>query len=249
MNMTYRGDGYGWVGAGSISNGEPSGGHVRFHYTDGSTIFNRNIQINKADNASYINLLSDNTPSIAMKNYEGKSRSIYTGSNFIAFGLDHSVHSTGWRYAAFYGGSSFSFGSDRRYKKDINDIEPVLDRLLDVQVRRFKWKGAPNPGMTDVGVVAQELQPLFPELVSKIYDKELKDDALSVQYTTLGVLAVKGLQELKDEKDAENESLKSEIETLKSEVAVLKARLANSTTQESRIAKLEELVSKIGQGQ
>ena len=31
-------------------------------------------------------------------------------------------------------------------------------------------------------------------------------------------------------------------------MAVLKARLANSTTQEDRIAKLEELVSKIGQG-
>jgi hypothetical protein len=103
--------------------------------------------------------------------------------------------------------------------------------------------------MTDIGVIAQELEPLFPGLISKSYSEELKDDAFSVGYTTFGILAVKGLQELKDEKDAENESLKSEIETLKSEVAVLKTRLANSTTQENRIAKLEELVSKIGQGQ
>ena len=256
MNMTYRGDGYGWVGAGSISDGVPSGGHVKFHYTGGNTIFNRDVQINRADNASYINLHSANWPSIAMNNYQDETRSIYTGDNFIAFGLNHSVHSTGWRYAAFYGGSGFSFGSDRRYKTDINEIEPILDRLLDVQVRRFKWKGAPNPEMTDVGVVAQELQPLFPGLITKTYDEELKDDALSVQYTTLGVLAVKGLQELKDEKDAEiselrneNENLKSRMESMTSEMAVLKARLASSTTQEDRIAKLEELVSKIGQGQ
>ena len=49
--------------------------------------------------------------------------------------------------------------------------------------------------------------------------------------------------------EAKNETLKSRMETLTSEMAVLKARLANSTTQEDRIAKLEELVSKIGQGE
>ena len=64
------------------------------------------------------------------------------------------------------------------------------------------------------------------------------------------------ISELKNEKDneiaelrSENETLKSRMETLTSEMAVLKARLANSTTQEDRIAKLEELVSKIGQGE
>ena len=46
-----------------------------------------------------------------------------------------------------------------------------------------------------------------------------------------------------------NQALEIEVETLKSEMAVLKARLANSTTQENRIAKLEELVRKIGQGE
>ena len=39
------------------------------------------------------------------------------------------------------------------------------------------------------------------------------------------------------------------MESMASEMEVLKARLANSTTQEDRIAKLEELVSKIGQGE
>jgi len=51
------------------------------------------------------------------------------------------------------------------------------------------------------------------------------------------------------EKDSEIEKLKSKVENFESEMAVLKARLANSTTQEDRIAKLEELVSKIGQGE
>ena len=45
MHMSYRGDGYGWVGAGALVNGEPSGGHVRFHYLGGATIFNRDLVV------------------------------------------------------------------------------------------------------------------------------------------------------------------------------------------------------------
>ena len=108
-----------------------------------------------------------------------------------------------------------------------------------MQIRRFKWKGAPSPELTDIGVIAQELEPLFPGLISKTYDEELEDDALSVGYTTFGILAVKGLQELKAEKDAENALLRQEVEALRGEVA----------TQEDRIAWLEEQVKKIGQGQ
>ena len=176
-------------------------------------------------------------PKIEMFSGE-KQRTIYTGPNFIALGMTHSQHSTGWTHTAYYGGSGWVFSSDRRLKQEIADVEPVLDRLLDVQVRRFKWKGAPSPELTDIGVIAQELEPLFPGLISTTYDEELEDDALSVQYTTFGILAVKGLQELKAEKDAENASLRQEVEALRGEVA----------TQEDRIAWLEEQVKKISQG-
>ena len=70
-------------------------------------------------------------------------------------------------------------------------------------------------------------------------------DELSLNVNGILPVVVVSVQQL----DKENRQLKSEVETLKSEMAVLKARLANSTTQEDRIAKLEELVSKIGQGE
>ena len=161
-----------------------------------------------------------------------RQRTIYTGSNFIALGMNHSQHTTGWTHTAYYGGSGWVFSSDRRLKEEIKDVEPVLDRLLDVQVRRFKWKGAPSPELTDIGVIAQELEPLFPGLISTSYDEELEDDALSVQYTAFGVLAVKGLQELKAEKD---EQLARKDERIKA--------------LEERLARLEELVGKMGQQQ
>ena len=91
--------------------------------------------------------------------------------------------------------------------------------------------------------MAQDIQNEFPELVSE------EDSLLGLDYGRVSILSFSAIKELRAEKDAEIAGLRSDIETLKSEMAVLKARLANSTTQEDRIAKLEELVSKIGQGE
>ena len=111
-------------------------------------------------------------------------------------------------------------------------------------------------GDKELGFIAQEVEPLFPSIVSEQDDDRHEFKVKSLGYNTFGVIAIGGIKELKNEKDneiaelrSENETLKSRMETLTSEMAVLKARLANSTTQEDRIAKLEELVSKIGQGE
>ena len=229
MHMSYRGDGYGWVGAGALVNGEPSGGSARFNYLGGATVFNRDLVVYSNGGNPYLQLHSGTF---------GEYMQVYRDENAFLIGLNGSSQNAAWRYVYYNGDSNWDFGSDRRHKEDIKDIEPVLDRLLDVQIRRFKWKGAPSPELTDIGVIAQELEPLFPGLISKTYDEELEDDALSVGYTTFGILAVKGLQELKAEKDAENASLRQEVEALRGEVA----------TQEDRIAWLEEQVKKISQG-
>ena len=100
------------------------------------------------------------------------------------------------------------------------------------------------------------MEPLFPSIVSEQDDDRHEFKVKSLGYTTFGVIAIGGIKELKNEKDneiaelrSENETLKSRMETLTSEMAVLKARLANKTTQEDRIAKLEEIVSRIGRGE
>jgi phage shock protein A len=94
-------------------------------------------------------------------------------------------------------------------------------------------------------------------LADELDEKEEDEDEIQanhwyVEKDRLAELALGGVKDLyttSKEKDSEIESLKSKVEILESEMAVLKSRLANSTTQEDRIAKLEELVSKIGQGQ
>ena len=134
--------------------------------------------------------------------------------------------------------------SDIRLKKNIEPMGSVVDRLNQLEPVQFNLIKHEEGTAKKIGFIAQEVKKIFPELV---YDTEA--DRLGLNYHDYGVLSVKAIQELDETFKTQNERLKSRIGELESEIAVLKARLANSTTQEDRIAKLEELVSKIGQGE
>jgi hypothetical protein len=166
------------------------------------------------------------------------------------------AHTNGSRYANYDGDSNWDFYSDRRLKEDIAKEDKLLDRIMSLDVVNYNFIGENKRRHKELGLIAQEVEPLFPSLVSEQDDDRYDFKVKSIGYSSFGVIAVGGIKELKKEKDneiaelrSENETLKSRMETLTSEMAVLKARLANSTTQEDRIAKLEELVGKIGQGQ
>lgn len=59
-----------------------------------------------------------------------------------------------------YGGSS-----DGRLKKDIEPIPPVLDRVRELRPVSFRFKTTPDDAPKTLGFVAQEVEPLFPEIV------------------------------------------------------------------------------------
>jgi hypothetical protein len=59
-------------------------------------------------------------------------------------------------------GTAWAANSDERMKKDITSMENRLDDLLNIKVRRFKWKK--NDRVAD-GFIAQELVTCVPEAV------------------------------------------------------------------------------------
>lgn len=79
--------------------------------------------------------------------------------------------------------------SSLRYKKDIRDLECVLDRVLQLRPVRFKYKADERE---DLGLIAEEVYTLFPEIVP--LDKDGQPD--SVSYSSLSKLLLKALQEL-----------------------------------------------------
>jgi hypothetical protein len=158
----------------------------------------------------------------------------------------HYHDGSSWDYIAYLDPTNDVWyeDSDRRKKKNIETMGPVLERLRQLEPVRFNLTKHEDGQTKKLGFIAQDVQKLFPDIIINTHD-----DYLGLNYHDFGVISVQAIQDLDAKTDASVTALKQEVETLKSEVEVLKARLANSTTQEDRIAKLEELVGKIGQGQ
>ena len=126
-----------------------------------------------------------------------------------------------WRGFSYNGNNDLDWQSDRRLKKNIVDAEPMLDRLMQLPFRRYQWKSSINPSISsEFGVIAQEVKPLFPDLIGKG-----EDGYMTVGYTSFATIACKTIQELKIEKDREIDELRGDLDRKDAELADLSARL------------------------
>lgn len=94
--------------------------------------------------------------------------------------------------------------SDERLKEFKGDINVDLDKLLLLPKKYFTWKLDRN-GKIEIGTSAQEVQKLYPELVTK--DLEGK---LVVAYDKLSIVALRAIDVL----NSKNKELESRIERL-----------------------------------
>lgn len=92
-----------------------------------------------------------------------------------------------------YCSGGFYEASDERLKNFGNDIEVDLDKLLKLSKKYFTWKDDKS-NTQHIGISAQELQELYPEIVNVIDE----DGHLSVSYDKLSVVALKGIDVLND---------------------------------------------------
>jgi hypothetical protein len=172
-----------------------------------------------------VTVQNDALPGIAIQRSDGRYGIFYRTQTQLVLQLNLSQHNAGVRYALYDGDSNWDFGSDRRLKKDIEDVEPMLDRALQIPVRRFRWKEDAPESKHLLGVIAQEVQPLFPDLVGQFEDPQTKETTLTVGYGDFGVIAIKSIQELKTRHDAEISELKAQMAELIQANAELRRRL------------------------
>ena len=96
--------------------------------------------------------------------------------------------------------NDFILGSDRRLKRK---IKPIETKLLDIDYKEFEYKT--NKGQKRFGVIAQEIQCKYPELV-----REDEKGILAVSYTDLLVREVAALKsEVKELKKIVNRLIKN----------------------------------------
>jgi len=121
-----------------------------------------------------------------------------------AFGINK--YNPSYDYALDVGGRVRATGfvppSDKRWKQDIKPLENVLDKLYRLQGVSYYWNTKEYPDMNfddklQIGFIAQEVEPVFPELVSTD-EKGYK----GVEYDKMTVILVEAVKELKAQNDA-----------------------------------------------
>ena len=116
---------------------------------------------------------------------------------YIDSATSTSSTATGIRYSPYYNrcycSGGFYEASDERLKNFGDDIEVDLDKLSTLSKKYFTWKDDES-NTQHIGVSAQEVQAIYPELVEVIDE----DGHLSVSYDKLSVVALKGIDVLND---------------------------------------------------
>jgi hypothetical protein len=90
------------------------------------------------------------------------------------------------------------YSSDRKLKLNVNPIETPLDKILQIGGYSFDWDETKQKDFKghDVGVIAQEIQKVLPEVV-----QEKKDGYLGVRYEKIVPLLIEGIKELSQKVD------------------------------------------------
>ena len=172
-------DAAGNVGVGTAS---PSLGRLQI---EGSG--NQALSIHSTNDDATIRLYYDNVMRWRIYNNPG------SGSDLIILdaGQDNGV-------VLYQNANSWASVSDARLKQNVRTL-PVLARLTSYRAVSYDWR---SNGQHDIGVIAQELNKSFPELVRRGNSGPRKSYRLdqggtwSVDYAKLGAVALAGVKEL-----------------------------------------------------
>jgi hypothetical protein len=123
----------------------------------------------------------------------GLSNSIWIQNGGVGIGIDEPEHSLHVDGDVGITGEFYAL-SDRRHKKNINSLTSNLEAIMALNPVSFNWKEAPAAESASIGLIAQEVELLFPELVHTSVD-----GTKMVNYQALGVLSIQAIKEQQDE--------------------------------------------------
>ena len=117
----------------------------------------------------------------------------------------------------------FAAFSDIKLKENIVDATPKLEGLKQLRIVNYNLKSSPDQKM--LGVIAQEVEQIYPGLIEERPDTDEDGNNLGtttklVKYSILTPMLIKGLQEL----DAKHETLQTKYDALLARVLALESK-------------------------
>ena len=163
---------------------------------------NSKLGINAGDPMTSLEIVQADGTGIALVDptswYYWELRNVYNGhlgsnTSYLWFrynGIGASVIRTDGVYVV---------GSDLRIKKNIESMDDVLPKLLQVQAKTYEMRFNNPANEKSIGFIAQEFQKYFPGLVSVVDGNKAGYKDISelhiINYTGLSVIAIKAIQE------------------------------------------------------
>jgi hypothetical protein len=166
-----------------------------------------------------------------IKGYDTNSSTTSDGI-FVAVALRNTTNNTFYAFSYYNAGAgaykfrvadsgnvtntnnSYGAISDVKLKENIVDASPKLADLMQVKVRNYNLKS--DPDHKQLGVIAQELETVFPSMVDEAIDTDEEGNVLetttkSVKYSVFVPVLIKAIQEL----STQLTELKAEVATLR----------------------------------
>ena len=114
--------------------------------------------------------------------------------------------------------TSFPTSSDAKLKTNVKQLSNVLEKVDKIRAVSFEWNQeyeslGRSTGRTEIGVIGQEVEAVFPELVTEWGDERYK----AVDYGRLAGVLIEAVKELKaqvEELKTQNEASRSRFEAL-----------------------------------
>ena len=118
--------------------------------------------------------------------------------------------------------------SDSSFKKEVNDLSPILNKVKKLRPISFLYKNQGKKAPKNIGFIAQEVKELFPEVVSTG-----EDGKLGIAYAHFGPIAIKGIQEQQTliEKQA------GQIKRMQGKISSLELKMRNLLAEFAKLKK------------